>query len=218
MLAFPPSIEPVFKVLQDELAWLTVRWRTYCDLYTKGEKRIDLLNEVAGPTFYVFQEVLGADIQISLSRLTDGARTGKHENLTIEKLHEVALTIGDPSLHDSLTAILLQLRETCKVIRDHRNKRLAHFDYNVAIASPGSALPDVSREMIETSLELLGQYLNILSIHYKDSEIGFDHTLTGPGGADQLVEIMKLGMRYQERQEEDDFDWVDPQRSPWYSA
>ena len=83
---FPNSIQKLWGTLKAEVIWLHGRWIIYCQLYGKSPERVDILNRSASTFFNIIQKVLLEDVQLSLSKLGDPARSGKRENLTINAL------------------------------------------------------------------------------------------------------------------------------------
>jgi len=94
----PSAIAPVYDELRSEITWLHGRWLTYRELFAESPRRIELLNEVAGTFFYIIQEVLLDEVQVCLSKLTDPATSGKHENLSLEQLQAKLEGHGDSVL------------------------------------------------------------------------------------------------------------------------
>jgi hypothetical protein len=72
----PDETREVYELLDQEIAWLHVKWQFYCQLFGTDEKRIELLNAFAPIFFRVCQDALLDDVIISLNRLTDNPQTG----------------------------------------------------------------------------------------------------------------------------------------------
>ena len=109
----PAEIAQVYDELRSEVTWLHGRWICYRQLYAVSPKRIELLNESAGMFFYIVQDVLFDEIQVALSKLTDPAKTGKHENLSLEQLQSRLEAHGDPTLVGQCRKILDSLHTQC---------------------------------------------------------------------------------------------------------
>ena len=73
----PAPISEVYETLQTEIVWLHGRWICYRQLFSGSERRIDLLNECASAFFFIMQDVLLDEVQVSLSKLTDPASSRK---------------------------------------------------------------------------------------------------------------------------------------------
>jgi hypothetical protein len=146
MTQIPAAVDEVFRELKTELTWLYGRWIIYRQLYAHSKRRIDLLNESASAFFYVIRDALADEIQVTISRLTDPAKTGRHDNLTFEQLQLRVDGCGGQALATTLRPLLTQLRDKCSAIRAHRNKRLAHLDLGTALKNTPDPLPGVSRK------------------------------------------------------------------------
>jgi len=66
----------VFHALNDELAWLYMKWGEYLELFGTKPTRIDLVNQAAGPFFRVVQDTLWEDTLLSIARLIDPPKSG----------------------------------------------------------------------------------------------------------------------------------------------
>lgn len=149
MAQLPTPIAEIFTPLQEEVTWLHGRWICYRQLFAESERRIEMLNECAGTFFFVIQNVLFQDVQVGLSKLTDPARTGKFDNLSLLQLQTRIDTDGDASLAVQTRVILDTLLGQCAPFRELRNKRLAHLDLLTSLKASPTPLPSVTREMIE---------------------------------------------------------------------
>ncbi|MBW2663781.1 MAG: hypothetical protein JRD93_17835 [Deltaproteobacteria bacterium] len=198
MSNIPSNVDEVFQELKTEVTWLHARWIMYRQLFAQSPKRIDLLNECASTFFYTIQDVLIGDVQIALSKLTDRARTGANENLSLEQLQKRVEKQGEPNLQPALRQILDELKQKCLPFRTWRNKRLAHLDLTTAMKSTLNPLPGVSRQMIEEALDLVRRYLNAIQIHYEKSETGYEHFSMPASDGEALISMLKYGLRYEQ--------------------
>src|SRR5205814_2375279 len=112
--------------------------------------------------FFIIQDVLIDEVQVSLSKLTDPAKTGKHENLSLEQLQTRLDNHADATLAASNRKILDVLHSQCAPFREWRNKNLAHIDLLTAMKAAPNPLPGVSRQMIEDALASVRDYLNAI--------------------------------------------------------
>ncbi|HEY1091104.1 MAG TPA: hypothetical protein VGE47_08440, partial [Burkholderiaceae bacterium] len=181
-IPMPTSVAEVYDKLRSEVTWLHGRWICYRQLFAHSQKRIDLLNESASTFFFIIQDVLLDEVQVSLSKLTDPAKSGKHENLSLEQLQTRLEAPADQALAATCRALLDELHLQCDPFRKRRHKRLAHLDLAVALRTPAQPLPDVSRQMIEGALATLRNYLNAIEMHFNDSEWGYEHFIMNSDG------------------------------------
>jgi hypothetical protein len=218
MSNIPSDVDEVFQELKTEVTWLHARWIMYRQLFAHSPKRIDLLNECASTFFYTIQDVFIGDVQIALSKLTDPARTGANENLSLEQLQERFERQREPNLQAALRRTLDQLKQKCLPFRTWRNKRLAHLDLTTAMQSTFNPLPGISRQMIEEALELVRNYLNAIQIHYDKSETGYEHFIMTASDGEALISMLKYGLRYEQLIQERKIALDDWEESDWKDA
>ena len=197
MTSIPKDIDEVYEELKTEITWLHGRWTVYRQLFAESEKRIDLLNECASAFFYIIQDVLLGEVQVSLSKLTDPARSGRFDNLSLEQLQARLVAHGDRALAAQTRPVLDTLHTKCEPFRAWRNKRLAHLDLTTAMKSSADPLPGISRQMIEEALALVREFMNKIESHYGDSEVGYEHFIMQSDG-EALVAMLRYGLRYEE--------------------
>lgn len=218
MNAIPPAVAEIYDELKTEITWLHGRWIVYRQLFGESDRRIEMLNECASAFFYVIQDALLGEIQVSLSKLTDPARTGKHDNLSLEQLQGRLEKHGETGLASQTRLVLANLRIKCKPFRVWRDKQLAHFDLLTSIRSSANPLPGVSRQMIEEALSLVRDFMNKIEVHYNNSEIGYEHLLFTSNDGNALLAIVRNGLRYEELVEEGVVPCGDSQRGKWRDA
>ena len=214
MSQIPSQVDEVFQELKDEIQWLYVRWIIYRQLFAASERRIDLLNESASAFFYIIQDVLLWEIQVALSKLTDPARSGKHDNLSLEQLQSRVEAQCEQQLATTLLTLLNDLNAKCQCFRLHRNKRLAHLDLTTAMQSTSNPLPGVSRQMIQEALDVACEYLNTIERHYTQTETGYEHFIMH-SDANALTGLLKSGLRYEELLQSGQISWDDIEQSQW---
>ncbi len=196
MSNIPPDIREVFDKLQIEITWLHARWQLYRQLFGHSERQIELLNEAAGAAFYLINDVLIDEVQVSLSKLTDPASSRGFDNLSLCQLQERMEAQGQSQLATDLRVLLDDLQNRCEAFRVRRNKRLAHLDLAVALGTATTPLPGVSRQMIEDALAVVRSYMNSIQGHYDDSEFAYTHFISH-GDGEALVHYLKAGLRYE---------------------
>ena len=211
----PSAALEVYTGIRNEVVWLHARWIIYKQLFTTSERRLDLLNAAAPSVFYVLQTTLIADTIITLCKLTDGARTGRHENLTLAQLIARLRPIAPASLFAELESMLVDIGQVCAAFREHRNKQLAHFDLYTVIAPAANPLPGVTNEMIEDAIHSIATLLNKIQIHYDDTETRYQHFIMSGTDGDALAHVVKEGLRYQELMDEEAIPYDDINNGEW---
>lgn len=204
MNEIPDSIKHIFAQLKNEITSLHARWKIYSQLFAHSEERTKLLNRSA-PTFFVFiHEVLIDHIQLAIGKLTDDPGTGDKQNLSLRMLDEHVKELKIDSLSAKLKDIRVDLFGAdpptnslkCEAIRKHRNKRIAHFDYNTAISDAIETLPGVSRQMIEDVLFLMRNYMNTIEGYFCQSTYLYEDPMIGPYDTEALISILEDGLLF----------------------
>jgi hypothetical protein len=213
----PSAIAPVYDELRSEITWLHGRWLTYRELFAESPRRIELLNEVAGTFFYIIQEVLLDEVQVCLSKLTDPATSGKHENLSLEQLQAKLEGHGDSVLATKCRAILDTIHIQCQAFRVRRHKELAHLDLPTALKQLPNPLPGVSRQMIEDALRSVRDFMNAIEMHYNDSEWGYEDFILNDGSF-ALLATLRAGLRYEELVQDRALPFDDWRKGKWCDA
>lgn len=213
----PAQFIAIYDELRSEITWLHGRWLTYRELFAESPKRIELLNESAGNFFYIIQEVLLDEVQVCLSKLTDPASSGKHDNLSLEQLQSQLHQHGDPALTAKCRLLLDKIHSQCQVFRVRRHKTLAHLDLPTAMKQLPQPLPGVSRQMIEDALETVRDYMNAIEANYNDSEWGYAHFILNHGSA-ALLATLRAGLRYEELVQERTLPFDDWRKGKWSDA
>lgn len=217
MPTLPPQIAEVYTTLSTEVTWLHGRWICYRQLFAESEHRIEMLNACASTFFFIIQDVLFDEVQVCLSKLTDPAKTGKNENLSLEQLQTRLEQYGDMNLAASNRLTLDSLRLAVSPFREWRNKQLAHFDLLTAMKLSPNPLPDMSRQLIEDALSLVRQYLNAIEQHYNNSEIGYENFIMSSDG-NALLATLRYGLRYEELLIEQKIPYDDWIRGKWHDT
>jgi hypothetical protein len=188
-----PELGPVYNILFNDVYWLHAKWAQYRQLFARSERRIDLLNETAGYFSHIIQSTLFEDVVLGLVRLTDRIQTGNQQkNLTLQSLPSV---VSDCKLRDELTGLADAALNACKSMKTWRDKRLAHRDLTVALATAEAPLVGISRADVEVALAAFRSLLNKLENYYLGSEVYYQKVLTNLGDADSLVYYLSKGLQ-----------------------
>jgi len=216
----PESIKDVYEKIQDEVLLMHTKLKIYRQLFRVSDKRLMLLSECAHNFFFLIQRVLMDDVLMSLSKLTDPARTKKgNENLSFDKLRDLVERNGDQELSSKLRKILSDLKKKCRVIQTHRNKRYAHNDLETLMKS-GANLERIPVEMIEEVLTLTREYMNAFERDHCPSEgqISYEEGIDLKSGAEALVAKLKMGLRFEALLKDKKIPLDQLCTGPWSSA
>ncbi len=185
LAAMGENLGRVYYELYKEVVWVHARWLEYRKLYAE-KGNLELINRHGGFLFKLIQDALWDETLLHLARLTDPARTGKNENLSIRRLVELTMGSEEGTQINELANVVLLKSEFA---REHRNKRLAHHDLNrsIPVATP---LSGISRSMVEELLAALRDFMNFFEKLYCDRTVGFEHFMTR-NDAERLVWSLK---------------------------
>lgn len=181
----------VHNALYNELVSLHTRWILYRQLFAQPD-RIALLNEAAGFLFHVLQNVMYENVILGLARLTDPPRSAGKDNLTLRRLPDL---IPDASLCLEVEDLVQKALDACEFARDWRNRRLAHNDLALLLATSTDPLSGVSRNDIEGALDAFRNLVNRLEQHYRHSEVAYQQVVLGLGTGDSLVSYLRKGVQ-----------------------
>ncbi len=195
--AFGPTLGPLYTVLDDEVAWLNQKWLEFQSLYTKGQKRVDVLNETAPHFFCMIQEVLRDDILLHIARLVENSKDGSNNRNTNLTFPILKGKISDESLGKEVNRLIDKAIEEAEFAVSWRNKRLAHIDYSHALRKVAQ-LQDIDEGQIATVLKTFGSILNLLQVHFLDTPTAYEHSIS-PYDAEALLSCLAVAAEYFER-------------------
>jgi hypothetical protein len=193
------ELAEVFELIQKDVVWLHAKWINYCRLYETNKERIDLLNNVAPYFFHIVQNVFLTDIFMNICRFTDPAKTGKKENLTLDRLFQTIDKNKYPDLVISVEEKLEVVKEKCKPFRKYRNRLLAHKDLPTALKVNRDPIPGINRKMIEDALLSIRELLNTIQLYFNNGVMGYEHTLTTRDG-ENLIMALENAEKYRTKQ------------------
>ena len=128
------------------------------------------------------------NLALAISRLTDNARTAGKDNLSIPALID-AVQLEDTELASNLERIYAKLEQSVEKFRNHRHKRIAHNDLD--IATKKSALEPYALGDIATCLDQLAEILNAYEYATSGKSTAYSHTML-PFGSDGEALIRAL--------------------------
>lgn len=182
-------------------------WLAFKQLFHQPPERLELLDRSAGFLFLVVQDALAKDIQLTLSKLADPAKTYGKNNASLEHLLDEIQPHCGPAVATELGQLCQQFKDACLPVQKVRNKLIAHADRDIAlrIAVP----PDVTVAQITDALKALADFMNAIQVHFEGSGTAYEHFLTRGEGADDLVSLLRMAERYQFLQTNGKIPWDD---------
>ena len=196
-------LQEVFERINKELTNVHYRWKLYRQMFGTNPYRIELINKTSSNVFVVFQWLIIDYMVMSLSKLTDRAKMAGNNNLSYHYLIEKVRELGENELADKVQKELDDLTEACKNFKKIRNKRVAHNDLVTSLEKKDSPLPGVSRADIESALEHARNIMNIVELHFNDSQTMYEEIIIplSNDGRSVLIWLQK-GLMYEQLEDE----------------
>jgi hypothetical protein len=221
-MAMPTTVQPLWDALQQEVIGIHFYWINYRQLFGKSKERIDLLNDCAGEFFFIIQDALLTDVQLSLCKLADPARTSGRANATLDRLLNEIAALNIPQLTGDILKCFQRYRACCQSIQVRRNKELAHADLGALLKRYGSPagsvpIPGPSRQEIEDALASLREFMNAIDVRFTGSAMAYEHFRSLNDG-ESLVWVLKQGVRYGELSEAGELPFDDLKKLTHYDA
>jgi len=192
----PPPIKEVFENLRYEVTWLYSKWAIYSQLFCRGEEQLSFLDSMAPGFFVIIRDSLENELIVGLCRLTDPTTTGRRENLTLARLAE---TLEEADIAKEFQSRLHKIDQACSPLREWRNRRLAHSDFPTALGQSQFPLPKVAWETIDSTLKSIGNLMNLVQIHFLDSEFGYE-SFTNLNDGEEIVFYLKEAQQHEEEE------------------
>jgi hypothetical protein len=171
----------------------------------------------------IVQQALLLDVQLTLSKLGDAAQAGKFDNMSLAKLAEEIEQI-DPSpgveakgFHQKLIVCLADFADKSKLVRDRRNKFLAHLDYDVALDLRPKSLEGPTRSEIDEALKSVTNFMWTVEGYFGEAITVYHGVATVHDGND-VVNLLKRAQRYFELVKAERIERDDWRESPWADA
>lgn len=196
VVPIPVEITAVWNLIHDDTVEVHAYWKLFNQLFRVSQDQFELLNRSAGFCFYVIEDAIGTDIQLTLSKLSDRAQTGANENATIGYLLDEIRRLHLPSSVDELQRLCKNFTASCQSIRARRNKMIAHTDRATALLTAAPP-PDATIAQINGALQALRDFMNAVAIYLGEPPTAYEHFIMRGQGGDDLVSLLRMAERYQ---------------------
>lgn len=154
-------------------AWLLALARyVEFDRLFGSPKHVEHLNAIGGGFFGDVQYIFWDDLILRLCRLTDPVGTGNKRNLTIQIVPKLCRA----NLRAEIQGGVERAVEAAGFARDHRNRRIAHEDYDLALRRDAEPLPAASLENAKKSLDYIHAVLD--TVYVRESGKRIDNFVT----------------------------------------
>ena len=156
------EVGEVFFLLKQELFQIYVQWNEYMEAFGIKEERVNMLNQAAGGFFKCVQDALWLNVILGLCRVTDPAKIGKNQNLSIDGLSHLI----EHELCTQMKQHIDAVNDKIKFARDWRNRRYAHSDLGLAKDKTATPLEPASRKDVIEALDAIVSVMNEVEYHY----------------------------------------------------
>ena len=145
----------LYEVGNDRLTGL-VRLKEYRVLFSDHDA-VKLLNAAGGGCMWDVQQILWHDLLLHVTRLTDPATMGGHQNLSVRALppfcEQPELQAEYPELQAEVQTLVDRAVTAADAPRDWRNRRISHTDLGLAIDPEAESLAPTSLGQVQTALD-----------------------------------------------------------------
>jgi len=190
--SMPEALGEIYNELDHLIVWLHIQWKMYRQVFGTSKERIDLINECAGGFFRICQDSIFDEVRLELCRLTDPAKSGRYDNLTLETLVNLIDSKKHPELAKNVTKLYDKVKKTCKSFRDWRNRRGAHRDLETSLNRHALPLPEASRQMIEDALKSLDALMNAILDCFEPGTTRLFSAAHILGDGDDLIRCLEM--------------------------
>jgi hypothetical protein len=214
---FPISIRDVMPYIEGEVAELRNYWQIYHFLFMDKEQKTNFFAERFGPLLGVLQNLLGAQMILTIARLTD--KDSKNQrNLSLWALTDAIQFAKGKGFEQKVNSALNAISTTVAKTRTHRHKQIAHFDLEVSLGL--SPMPEVLLSEIKTALEQMEKFLNLFQWEFAKTTVDFDCLSSGMIVESAFVTACKAKVYY-ELESENKISFGEWERRvekwPWWS-
>lgn len=182
-------------VIYNQIAWLSLKWDEYCQLFAIKETRIELLNQSAPSFFSLIQKTLLDNIILGIAKLTDPCKSGNKKNIT---LNAITSYINHEDLKEDIQNDIRELTLKAQFCRDRRNKIIAHMDFDFTLDTNNiEKLEPATKKKIETVITSIQSIYNKIEHFYFDTNTLYQH-MRSERGAISLLHIIEYGIRFRQ--------------------
>ena len=184
--------------LSEDLSRALVTLYEFKVVFDDNEKQLELLNNTAPFFFLRLYDLYWNELIMSVSRLTDKNKQGKHNNLSVFILEDFAADLPSEK-KDLLRANLLQISSEAQLIRKFRDKFISHRDKEVTRILPENR-ETLYVQKVEEVFTLIGDSINIFNLFY-DNEYEYHKPSVVLYGAQTLLDYLDSGKTFKDIQD-----------------
>jgi AbiU2 len=207
-VTIPDQVAQMYRELSGELSQACFRWQIFHQLFGKNKERIELMEATASNFFGELETLLVDGAILQICRMTDPPTQGRFDNLVIDQLHMGLDPARDAPIIQALESKADAIHAMCVDLREHRRKRIAHFDKPTMLGPPNTVLPVLVVKGIGDAFYAIGDYLNCFAGYVYDLQTYYKKILSKSDG-ELLVHFLKRGIAFDEMERA---DWTLTQR------
>jgi hypothetical protein len=192
--SFPRGSGELAYELRNGIIYLHLKWKLYRALFGTSQERIDLLNQAAPAFFGHLEPIMRHNIILTITRLTDPARTGKHQNASLGRLIEQLAAHADATKLGGWNVGLATLQTAVEPMRAMRNQFLAHED--LATALNHHFQPSPSRADTEAVLRNIRDLFGSIEERFCGSCASYDLIIAD--GGEQLITSLQRALTHKD--------------------
>lgn len=190
--SYPRETGRLAYYLSNQITFLHIKWNEYREIYGSDPENIEMVNEVAPYFFWMYERILRHDVISTIARILDPAYSGGNKpNASLAKLINDLEDHADESLLVEWEHDLQKLKEISKKLRNIRNKRLSHSDFDVHVTHSPDILAGISRKNIEDVLEGIRSLANKIQLHFKNSQTAYNYVFSPFDGTKALLAFIE---------------------------
>ena len=188
------TLQHLHAALGNELIWLNAKWSQFENVFGAPQVDLDILNATAPGFFFQARDAMLDDILLSICRITDPAKNGTYENLSLGQLAQHREIGSLPGLATEVSALVHAARDKAKFARQLRNKRLAHRDLLTALRLEEYPLLKYKRCDVRTALAAIAAVLNRVRRHLAGGDGNYGEII-GYGDSHRLFQYLRAGLQ-----------------------
>jgi hypothetical protein len=191
----PTEIAEIFDELNQHIYWLHANWLIFEQLFASDKERVDLMNDFAPIFFRLCQDSFHDNVILYISRLTDPLKSAGKDTLSIERLVTTIDSIKYQNLRNTIEQQFSTLKILCKPIKDIRNRKPAHNDFDLAFNLGSNSLPNICKKDVDNILKHIRELMTSVWIYFNpDCELSYEVIMTNDGEA--VIRALEKAKKY----------------------
>ena len=184
-----PCTEKVFQNIYQQGVEISGIFELILSLFG-GSGNIDLINRTTPTVFLHFHNALYDAVILKLAKITDPAKIGGFQNLSIDHLIQL-LKDEDSPIISQLEHSKMKINSFLPELRKIRNKRIAHNDLQTHLRDLHKVIKNGN---IDGALNELQNFFNIISSHYQGAESQLKPIYPTGDGPELFLDYLRAGL------------------------